>query len=225
MRPVAPLRSLHACLKVFCKDAPGFKRTPEPATRLLSPICLHLGRVRSTRRAGNNPNCQSSSAPFSGSPLIELSLIIYWHGVKRNKQLSGLRPKTKSESLLRLRPHLEDTRRESSRVEWSALPGFRGEAEKCSRLHACLVVLDLGRPCQMTAKGKRRGQPRRGAGKLSMSPNHKFILAVSRRMSNIFLHRPQDVEKKGEEGFARARQLWNFAAIGDFSLETKRSAH
>jgi hypothetical protein len=44
-------------------------------------------------------------------------------------------------------------------------------------------------------------------------------------MSNIFLHLPQGVEKKEEKGSRGARKLWNFVAIDDFSLVTKRSAH
>jgi hypothetical protein len=44
-------------------------------------------------------------------------------------------------------------------------------------------------------------------------------------MSNIFLHSLQGVEKKEEKGFRGRGKLWNFAAIDDFSLVTKRSAH
>jgi hypothetical protein len=77
----------------------------------------------------------------------------------------------------------------------------------------------------MTAKGNRRGQPRRGIRKLVASPDNKIILAVSCGMSNIFLHLSQGIEKKGRNRLFAPPQLWNFAAIDDFSLKTKRSAH
>lgn len=67
------------------------------------------------------------------------------------------------------------------------------------------VVLALDRPCQMTAKGNRRGQPRRGVEETIAFPDDKIILTVSRSLSNIFLHSPQDVEKKEEIALSRFR--------------------
>jgi hypothetical protein len=37
---------------------------------------------------GKNPNCQSSTCSVLSSPLIELPLIIYGRGAKRNERLS-----------------------------------------------------------------------------------------------------------------------------------------
>ena len=76
-------------------------------------------------------------APFSSSPLIELSLIIYGRGVKRNKQLSRLRP----DNLLdRDYPTLrceQFMRRVMPAHPEGAQPACRGEAESVTNCMLC----------------------------------------------------------------------------------------
>jgi hypothetical protein len=51
-------------------------------------------------------------------------------------------------------------------------------------------------------KGEQARSATKGSQETVASPNDKIILAATRRMSNIFLHFPEDVEKKEEIAFA-----------------------
>jgi hypothetical protein len=72
-------------------------------------------------------------------------------------------------------------------------------------------------------KGERRGQPD-GDGKLEDFPPTR-ILASSRGLSNIFLHRRQNFEKAEENSFRAARKLWKGAGIRAFFSVIQRSAN
>lgn len=76
----------------------------------------------------------------------------------------------------------------------------------------------------MTAKGNGRGQPLKGNQETLLLPEDTAILAARCKMSNIFLHPPQAIEKKGEIPITLF-ELWNYSAIKGFSLVTKRSAY
>ena len=67
-------------------------------------------------------------------------------------------------------------------------------------------------------KGEQARSATKGNQETVASPDDKIIIAVSRRMSNIFLHFPQDVEKKGRNCLFARPELWNFAVISDFTL-------
>jgi hypothetical protein len=69
----------------------------------------------------------------------------------------------------------------------------------------------------MTAKGEWRGQPD-GNGQLLYSFPPTRILATTRSLSNIFLHRRQNSEKVGENSFAAALKLWKDGGIRAFFL-------
>jgi hypothetical protein len=57
-----------------------------------------------------------------------------------------------------------------------------------------------------------------------VSPDNKIILAVSRTMSNIFLHFPQDVEKKAEIVFSPLPGYGSLRSLAISLQVTKRSA-
>lgn len=200
-----------------CRSSPHLTRAGSRLDTRRAPshrVAVAAAGVRSAGRA-RNPNCQSPTCPILCSPLIELPLIIYGRGLKRNKQLSRLRPEKPTAVARGAFPSGRRRRCGTSGASAEARAfRFSGRDRKCNKPHALCGSADLDRPCQMTAKGNRRGQPRRDVRKLIASPDDKIILAVSRGMSNIFLHSLQGVEKKEEMSFSPPASCGTLRLLG-----------